>query len=185
MRQLCLELGEVPVKHARRNTRPIPSVVKDLFEVNRNVPSGLVWRETTRNGKGKKGEMAGSRLTDNKYMVGVKGHGVYYCHRIVYYLETLKDPGSMIVRHMPDGELVLGWQADNAKDEASIPKKASTGYTTGTMYAYEGKAYNLKRLCDTLGMPYSRVYQRLKRLKWDYKLVFESEGFPEVELLQS
>lgn len=174
MEQLCLNLGEVPYAHNGRGIRPIPEIVKELFVVDDSVPSGLVWKVSAKNGKCKAGDMAGVLLkgTRDKYQVSVRGHGIFYTHRIVYFLKTDENPGSMIVRHLQDNKLALGWQSDNGRD---------ANYTTKTMYTYKGNRYNLRALCRQLGLKYPQVYQKLKRTKATCSEVFASYGIRDVE----
>jgi len=183
MEQLCLNLGTVPFEHGTRSVRGIPPIVSELFEVSDAVPSGLVWKHRTPNGKRAAGDMAGSLLsgTKNKYQVSVRGHGLYYAHRIAYYLMHGEDPGSMLVRHLHDGSLALGWQADNGRDVKGTRKKVEQGYSTSVMYVYRGVSFNLKKLCELLELSYPSVYQKLHRTKADYKAIFESYGIYDVE----
>lgn len=176
--QLCLNLGETPFEHGGRRVRPIPPIVSELFEVDDSVPSGLVWKVTPVNKRRLAGDMAGTPMlgTKNKFLVSVRGHGLYYTHRIAYFLKHHENPGSMIVRHLPEGELVLGWQSDNGRDVRGSRKKPNEGYTTRVMYSYQGQKYNLKRFCEAHGLNYASVYQKLNRTKATPKEVFESYG---------
>jgi hypothetical protein len=183
MEQLCLNLGTVPFEHGKRSVRSIPPIVSELFELSDDVPSGLVWKNRTPNGRREAGSMAGSLMAErtNKFQVSVRGHGLYYAHRIAYYLQHGEDPGSMLVRHLHDGSLALGWQADNGRDVKGTKKKEKQGYTTGVMYTYRGVTFNLKKLCELLDLNYSSVYQKLHRTKAGYSAIFACYGIHGVE----
>lgn len=182
MDQLCLNLGEAPIPHAGRQVRSVPSVVKELFDLDPTVPSGLIWKADCVNKRRKKGEMAGTPIRGGKYyMVSVRGYGAFYAHRIVYYLTYAENPGSMIVRHMSDGYLALGWQNENGQDNKGLKKKVEEGYATAIMYSLNGRLFNLKRLCEHLELPYPSVYQKIKRTKASYRKVFEGYGVHGVE----
>lgn len=189
MEQLCLNLGDVPFRHNGRGVRPIPPVVEDLFDVDDSVSSGLVWKNATPNGKRAAGEMAGSALkgTNNKFLVSVRGYGNFYTHRIVYYLKHKENPGSMVVRHLSNGNLALGWQSDNGRDDRgkSKPRNANNCKNNKTVYLYKGRKYNLGSLCSVLGLSYATVYQKLHRTKATVEEVFGSYGVTDVEQVLS
>lgn len=69
----------------------------------------------------------------------------------------------MVVRHLPGGDLVLGRNEDNLKDEKGKSKKPVRGYTTSRMYLYKGVAYNLTKLCQVTGSNYGKIYQQLRQ----------------------
>lgn len=134
------------------------------------------------------------------YQVSVRGHGLFYAHRIVYYLKYGQDPGHMVVRHTDTDALILGWQDDNGRDEKGVlktkrdreptaptwlkneitkklkEKEAVVGNVTKTMYRYEGVLYNAKSLCEKLGLNYSSIYQRIHRCKYPGEYAFALEG---------
>ena len=185
--QLCLPLTDVPyVFNAKGSPRPIPPLVKELFEVCDESPTGLVWKVASKNGRAKVGKPAGSKSGANCY-VSVRGHGVFYAHRVVYYLKYGQDPGSMVVRHTNTDDLILGWQDDNGRDEKGVTrikkerkptaptwlknemskklkeKEVVVGQVTKIMYRYDNALYNAKSLCKKLGLNYSTIYQRMHR----------------------
>lgn len=200
--QLCLPLTEVAYEFNKKGSpRPIPPVVKELFEVCSSSPSGLIWKINSTNGRAKIGHPAGSK-NGAKWLVFVRGHGLFYAHRVVYYLQTGQNPGSMVVRHVGSDELVLGWQDDNGRDEKGVTKSSSkkapiatteqptknkvnqvikkrwpvVGNITKTMYLYQGVLYNAKSLCEKLGLNYSTIYQRIHRCKQSGPYAFAAEG---------
>ena len=175
--QLCLNLGDTLISYGSRVVRPIPEVVKELFELSDTSPSGIVWRDASPNGRRKAGKPAGSPAGKNlKYfIVFVRGHGYFYAHRIIYLLKYGENPGSMVVRHVGDDSLILGFLEENLKDEKGKCKKSEKGYTTSKMYSYDGELYNLSSLCKVLNVSYSMLYQRL-RASSDPAQVFRALG---------
>lgn len=184
--QLCLPIGDTSYSHNGRSYRPIPPVVKELLELSENSPSGLVWRVNSRNGRARAGSPAGSLMKGRDYyLVGIKNHGVFYAHRIAYYLKYGQDPGSMVVRHTDTGNLIVGCQDDNQHDERGKTKKnkkdnSTNGSVTSRMYLYQGIRYNLKSLCDHLGLKYGRMYSRIHVSKVDPVKAFEQENIKNV-----
>lgn len=196
--QLCLPLTDAPyILNAKGSPRPIPPVVRELFELSDSSPSGLVWK--VNRGVAKAGKPAGSKA-GAKWLVPVYDHGLFYTHRIVYYLRYGQNPGHMIVRHTDTNDLVLGWADDNGRDERGVPKPRKSGKTkinenvrqavsealkkkeivigsvTQSMYRYGGVLYNMKSLCDTLGLKYMTIYQRVHKCNQSGTLAFALEG---------
>lgn len=186
--QLCLPLTEVKYNLNGRSPRPIPKIAAELLELNEDSPSGLVWRVCSANGVAKIGKPAGTPVNKGKYyQVSIKQHGIYYAHRIVYYLQNNQDPGQMVVRHLPSRELILGWQNDNGKDEKGESKNCTknniVGSSTGKMYSYQGFTFNLRSLCIHCGLNYNTIYQRIKRCKQSPAQAFAESGIQGVKVL--
>lgn len=160
--QLCLPLTDVKYILNSKTPREIPQIVHDLFELSDESPSGLVWKVNSKNGRAYPGKPAGTKVNNKYYAVSVTGHGIFYAHRIVYYLRTSINPGAMVVRHLDNDELILGWQPENGSDEKGKSKGSPTGYKTKTMYEYEGKQYNLFSLCKHHNINYRTLYQRIR-----------------------
>ena len=175
--QLCLPLTEIGYKHTRKGPpRPIPPVVAELFALDDQSPSGLVWR--IKSGVAYPGKPAGTKQA-KYWTVSVKGHGIYYTHRIVYYLRTGQDPSSLIIRHTDEG-LILGWQDDNGRDEKNRYKELDDSCINGKrskyLLLYKDEVYNLRNLCSKLGLRYSTIYQRIYRCKLSAEEAFGREG---------
>lgn len=68
----------------------------------------------------------------------------------------------MVVRHLDDSELVLGWQPENGQDEKGKGKGGTAGYRTKVMYTYNGKSFNLSKLCREYNLPYAAIYQKIR-----------------------
>jgi len=198
--QLCLPLTDFPyVFNAKGSPRSIPPLVKELFEICDESPSGLVWRVASNNGSAKVGKPAGSK-SGAYWLVSVRGHGLFYTHRVVYYLKYGQNPGSMVVRHTNTDNLILGWQDDNGRDEKGetkakkerkptaptwlkneVTKKLKekevvVGNVTKIMYRYDNVLYNAKSLCEKLGLKYSTIYQRIHRCNQLGAYAFALEG---------
>jgi hypothetical protein len=156
-----------------------------------------VWK--VNRGVAKAGKPAGSK-SGAKWLVTVYDHGLFYTHRIVYYLKYGQDPGHMVVRHTDTGDLILGWADDNGRDEKGVakPRKSSKpkisaslkqatskalkeketviGNVTHTMYRYNGALYNMRSLCTELDLNYFTLYQRVRICKQSGTLAFAIEG---------
>lgn len=160
--QLCLPLMEVEYKLNARSPRAIPEIVKDLLQLDPDAPSGLSWKVRSRNGKAFPGKPAGTKSNGNYYLVSIAGHGLFYAHRIAYFLQHGENPGNMVVRHLDNSQLVLGWQPENGQDEKGKSKGGEDGYKTKVMYTYNGKSYNLSKLCREHDLPYAAIYQKIR-----------------------
>lgn len=161
MHQLCLELSRFPVRQGPGLVREIPDIARELFELSSSSPSGLVWKVAPRNKKRQVGEMAGTKMKDREYyFVSIKGKA-YYAHRVAYFLQTGKNPGSMVVRHATDNTLIVGWQNDNRMDDKGQKRKE---YKTKRMYSYRGYEYNLRSLCELLQIKYGHAYFKIVKL---------------------
>ena len=170
--QLCLDLVDLPIRLGPGFVRPIPTEAIELFALSDESPSGLVRRVPSRNGRCKAGDFVGSKVKGRDYfMVSIKSK-MYYAHRIVYYLRTNQNPGSMVVRHLPGNNLILGWQSENRCDDIGKKKRQSGTYRTLNMYLFEGKVFNLSHLCRELSLPYGKVYTMIRTRNIDVKSVF-------------
>lgn len=68
----------------------------------------------------------------------------------------------MVVRHLDNDELILGWQNENGNDEKGKTKGGKNGYITKNMYCYNNELYNLHSLCKHCEVSYRTVYSRLR-----------------------
>lgn len=149
--QLCLNLGDADVVTHSRAPRALPSVVATLFELSDTSPSGIVWKTIPPGCRKKVGDTAGSPTRGGKYfLVYISEHGYFYAHRIAYYLQHGDNPGNMVVRHLDDNELVVGYQRDNMQDQEG----KTYGSYTKRKFEYKGDTYNLSSLCRRLGLDY-------------------------------
>ena len=87
----------------------------------------------------------------------------------------------MVVRHLRNGELTIGHQDDNLKDERGRAKKPENGYRTKRMLEYQGVEYNLKRLCEALRVNYSTANAKMRK-GTPIERLFAELGFPGVIL---
>jgi hypothetical protein len=105
--------------------------LKEILTICNTSPSNLRWLKPRTN-RVKAGDPAGTLCKDGYYNVGLKdnsqkGYSYYKAHRIVYYLETGVDPGSLLVDHVNnmralDNKIRLATKTQNAQN-CNIPKK--------------------------------------------------------------
>lgn len=84
------------------NPLPPLELLQELFEISLDSPSGLVWRNP-RAYNIKPGQIAGHKSKhDGYWKVGVKTDVLkaYPAHRIVYFLQTEKNPENLTVDHV-------------------------------------------------------------------------------------
>jgi hypothetical protein len=83
-------------------SKPIPKDIGDYLGVDLDKPSGLVWIKNRRGVR--VGEIAGTRVNKNpnRYSVVYRGER-YLTHRVLYYLRTGLDPGSLEIDHKNHG----------------------------------------------------------------------------------
>lgn len=88
-----------------RITKPLPplELLEELFEVSKDSPSGLIWKNP-RSRRVKSGEVAGWKGSQGYWSVGIKTDKdrVYKVHRIIYYMQTGKEPGELFIDHISD-----------------------------------------------------------------------------------
>jgi len=84
--------------------KPIPPAIADHVYVDRSIPHGLRWKQP-RSRSVKVGDPAGCRKSHGAYMVQFQ-YDYYLNHRVMYFLETGKDPGVLEVDHV--------WHDDNS-----------------------------------------------------------------------
>ena len=82
---------------------PLPSLelLKELLHISETSPSGLRWRNPRTN-RLKPGDVAGSKNKRGYWMIEITTdkNYKYSAHRIVFYLQTNKDPGNKCVDHI-------------------------------------------------------------------------------------
>jgi len=115
---------------AKITHKPLPplELLQELFEVSETSPSGLIWR-ISRTANTKPGQIAGSRLKNGYWEVsiGINGKKRYLVHRIVYFLQTKKDPGSSKVDHVLGLYAPLNLRlATNTQNSANSKKRKTT-----------------------------------------------------------
>ena len=82
---------------------PLPSLelLKELFEISKDSPSGLIWKNPKAN-RLKAGQIAGTKNKKGYWIITITTDKAkkYYAHRIAYYMQTEKDPGKSLVDHV-------------------------------------------------------------------------------------
>ena len=98
--------------------------------IDTTMPSGLRWLVMSR---GRRVPMAGSLAPSGYWMVGVKGHGHYPAHRLVWALRHGRDPGPLHIDHRDrvkgnnrPSNLRLATVVQNAHNTGALPS-GSTG----------------------------------------------------------
>ena len=111
--------------------RPLPSLklLEELFEISSESPSGLIWK-ISRSSKVKIGQVAGSKHKSKYWYVAIKTDAVrlYLIHRIIYFLQTGKDPGTLQVDHVFGKTDPLNLRlATNSENKANCKKQTAYG----------------------------------------------------------
>ena len=140
--------------------KPLPplELLQQLFEISETSPSGLRWK-ISRATNVKSGQVAGSQLKHGYWEVvitdGVKKR--YLVHRVVYFLQTGKDPGAAKVDH------VLGLHAPL---NLRLATDAENGANRKKQQKYAGKE------CKSL---FKGVTWHQERQKWRAKINFQGK----------
>ena len=83
--------------------KPLPplELLQELFEISETSPSGLRWKNP-KSYTVKSGQVAGAKLSSGYWHVTVTTDAKkqYRTHRIIYFLQTGKDPGIAQVDHV-------------------------------------------------------------------------------------
>ena len=116
--------------------KPLPplELLQELFEISETSPSGLRWK-ISRTHNVKLGQIAGSLIKNGYWDVSIATeHYVrkkrYYAHRIVYFLQTKKDPGAAKVDHALGLHAPLNLRlATNTENSANSKKRKTTAGT--------------------------------------------------------
>jgi hypothetical protein len=80
---------------------PPLELLQELLEISLESPSGLVWKNP-RAYQLKPGQAAGTKTKKGYWRIGIrtKTYKQYMAHRIVYFLQTGKNPGAAQVDHI-------------------------------------------------------------------------------------
>ena len=112
-------------------TSSIPESISEYLELNADSPSGLVWKKR-KGARTEIGKQAGSfHKANRRYSIRFDGK-LYYCYRVVYYLQTGVDPGKYEVDHRThetdtNNELRLATHAQNMSNH-SIHNTNTSGF---------------------------------------------------------
>ena len=104
---------------------PKLELLKEIFEIDPESPSGLRWKKTNKFSKMKPGDVAGRKTHEGYWRVKVN-YTAYTCHRIIYFMQTGEDPGLKMIDHVSRREDNFNIRAaTNAQNQAN--KKKSPG----------------------------------------------------------
>ena len=83
--------------------KPLPplELLQELFNISANSPSGLLWKNP-RSRRVKPGQIAGTKHSKGYWQVKIQTDFIkqYKTHRIIYFMQTGKDPGLAQVDHI-------------------------------------------------------------------------------------
>ena len=134
--------------------KPLPplELLQELFEISPDSPSGLIWR-SSRSNCIKVGQIAGRKNNKGYWDVRIKvdTSKLYKTHRIVYFMQTQKDPETAQVDHIfgkhDPLNLRLATNAENIanskKIKAVMGKKCSSKFK-GVCWNKENKKWQTK-----------------------------------------
>jgi len=111
--------------------KPIPESIRDFLELDKDSPSGITWKKYA-GGKSKVGKHAGHLHQEKQRWVVTFKKKLYYCYRIVYYLQTGIDPGDRFIDHAThetdtNNNLRVATQAENMAN-ARIRSDNTSGF---------------------------------------------------------
>lgn len=110
--------------------------LKANLTIDTTMPSGLRWLVFNR---GRRTPMAGSQSPNGYWHVGIKGHGSYVAHRLVWALRYGRDPGDSQIDHRDrdkrnnhPSNLRLATVTQNAHNTDALPSNTTgvKGLTT-------------------------------------------------------
>ena len=141
---------------------PLPplELLQELFVISSDSPSGLRWKSPrARNVKAK--DIAGRKSQNGYWRVGIKTDKSrhYNTHRIVYFLQTKKDPGYLQVDHII------------CKTNNLVLRLATTSENGGNRE--KNKKYANKK-CSSI---YKGVSWNKKDCKWKADISFQGKAF--------
>lgn len=109
--------------------RPLPPLerLKYLFVVDPTSPSGLRWKNVTSK-RMRVGDIAGA-LTNQGYWTVSVDYRAYRAHRIVFYLQTEQNPGSLDVDHVNGVQDTLNLRLATPSQNQGNRKKSRSKYS--------------------------------------------------------
>lgn len=145
---------------------PLPplELLQELFEISTTSPSGLRWKNPPIKAKRlKSGDIAGTRTRKSYWNIGITTDKkrLYLAHRIVYFLQTGKDPGNLEVDHVHGKQdpltLRLATHSENSRNTKKVKtknKKVCSSYYKGVSWSKREKKWK----------SYIRVGDKMKHL---------------------
>jgi hypothetical protein len=146
--------------HMTSIAKPLPplELLQELFEISADSPSGLIWK-ISRSPNVKPGQVAGAKLTSGYWHVTVTTDTKkqYRNHRIIYFLQTGKDPGTSQIDHIFGKHDNLNLRLATSSENSANVKKIET---------FMGKK------CSS---QFKGVRWHKKNKKWEAKLRFQGK----------
>jgi len=146
------------------NSLPPLELLQELFQISSNSPSGLIWKSCKAR-QIKIGQVAGTKTKKGYWRVGIriKTYKQYMAHRIVYFLQTGKDPGIFQVDHVfgkhDPVNLRLATNSENnansKKRKGALDQQCSSNFKGVTWHKKTGQWYaqiQFQRKKISLGM---------------------------------
>ena len=128
---------------------PELDTLKELFTLDPDSPSGLRWKTTNKYSKMKPGDVAGKKTHEGYWRVKVN-YVDYTAHRIIFYMQTGKDPGEKMIDHIEDrSNNFCIREATNAQNQANKKKTNNrTSKYKGVSYYKQHKKFKVGIMVD-------------------------------------
>jgi hypothetical protein len=144
--------------------KPLPplELLQHLFYLDDSSPSGLRWKNS-RSPKVKKGAPAGHKTSAGYWRVHIKTdtRGEYFCHRIIYYMQSGVDPGKYFIDHADQNpsenkNLRLATKSLNA---VNLKKnKSESGLRTSSIYKGVSKTRSKNKWRAYIVVNYKQIH---------------------------
>jgi hypothetical protein len=114
---------------------PDLEVLNELFELDKESPSGLCWKNPSKYSKMKPGDTAGRKTHEGYWRVKIN-YIAYSVHRIIYYMTTGTEPGEKMIDHIEQ-------RSDNFKTRlaTNAQNQANKKKISGCSSKYKGVSY--------------------------------------------
>lgn len=134
------------VKHLKL---PDLSVLEQALTIDKSSPSGLRWKTTNKYSKMKPGDVAGKKTHEGYWRVKIN-YISYAAHRIIFYMQTGKDPEEKMIDHTKDrSDNFCIREATNAQNQANKKKKANcSSKYKGVSYYSQHKKFKAGIMVD-------------------------------------
>jgi hypothetical protein len=132
---------------------PELDTLKELFTIDPSSPSGLKWKTPSKYSKMKPEDVAGKKTHEGYWRVKINYVG-YTAHRIIFYMETGKDPGSKMIDHAKDrSDNFCIREATNAQNQANKKKRSNcTSKYKGVSYYKKHKKFKVGITVDGISI---------------------------------
>lgn len=123
---------------------PELETLNNLFTIDESSPSGLRWKTPSKYSKMKSGDVAGKKTHEGYWRVKIN-YVDYTVHRIIFYMQTGKDPGKKMIDHINDRSNNFSIrEATNAQNQANKKKSANcTSKFKGVSYYKKHKKFKV------------------------------------------